>query len=49
VLSRESRKVLVRVGIILLELLDDILANVGVVLLDLLGTDDQLILGRLNG
>jgi hypothetical protein len=38
VFSGESGKVLVWVGVVLLELLDDILADVGVVLLDLLRT-----------
>jgi hypothetical protein len=38
VFSSESSKVLVWVGIVLFELLDDILTDVGVVLLDLLRT-----------
>jgi len=37
VLAGEAGKVLVRVGVVFLELLDDILADIGVVLLDLLG------------
>lgn len=38
VLAREPLKVLVWVGVVLLELFNDILAHVGVVLLDLLGS-----------
>lgn len=38
----ESGKVLVWVGIVLLELLDDVLADVGVVFFDLLGTTRQV-------
>jgi hypothetical protein len=43
VFSGESGKVLVWVGVVLLELLDDILADVGVVLLDLLRTTISIV------
>ena len=38
VLAGETGKVLVRIGVVLFELFDDILADVGVVLFDLLGS-----------
>jgi hypothetical protein len=38
VFAGEPRKVLVRVRIVFLELLDDILAHISVILLDLFGT-----------
>jgi hypothetical protein len=48
VFTGESSKVLVWVGVVLLELLDDILADVGVVLLDLFRTTVSIALSSDN-